>query len=66
MQTGEIPDICIVCYQEFSEMSKLGKNRFTHVGVKPNMCAISMKRFYKKMVFEKTFADAFRQVALCF
>ena len=52
MQTGEIPHICLVCIQEFSEKSKLDKNRFTHVDVKPNMCVMCMKGFYKKMVLE--------------
>ena len=52
IQTGEIPYICIVCYQEFSEKSKLDENRFTHVGIKPNICAMCMKGFYEKIVLE--------------
>ena len=52
MQTGEIPHIFLVCIQEFSEKSKFDKNRFTHVDVKPNMCVMCMKGFYKKMVLE--------------
>ena len=52
MQTSEIPDISLVCNQEFPEKRTLHKNFFTYIGVKPNMCAMCMKGFYKKMVLE--------------
>ena len=40
MQTDEIPHICLVCNHKFSEKSKLDKNLFTHIGVKPNVCDV--------------------------